>query len=76
MYEISLDLDAVSNNEIDDMEAFPMHYWADKVGVCDRTIYRAIQAGELECLRIGKAVRITKRQFAQYLNAHCTGAKK
>ena len=76
VHEISLDLDAASNNEIDDMEAFPISYWAKKIGVCDRTIYRAIQARELECLRIGKAVRITRRQFAQYLNAYCMGAKK
>lgn len=63
-YEISLDLDTVGSNEIDDMEAFPIGYWAKKVGVCDRTIFRAIQDGKLECLRIGRAVRITKRQFA------------
>lgn len=76
VHEISLDLGTVGNNEIDDMEAFPISYWAKKIDVCDRTIYRAIQGGELECLRIGRAVRITKRQFAQYLNAHCMGAKK
>lgn len=75
-YEISLDLDSANSGEIDDMEAFPIHYWAKKIGVCDRTIFRAIQDGKLECLRIGRAVRITKRQFAQYLNAHCMGAKK
>lgn len=39
-YEISLDLDTVGSNEIDDMEAFPIGYWAKKVGVCDRTIFQ------------------------------------
>ena len=76
VHEISLGLGTVSSNEIDDMEAFPISYWAKKIGVCDRTIYRAIQDGKLECLRIGRSVRITKRQFAQYLNDYCMGAKK
>ena len=77
--EITLDLDeGVSNvaDATDDMEAFPIRYWAERMGVCERTLRRAILNGELECLRFGKAIRITKKQFARYLKDYCMGASK
>lgn len=77
--EITLDLDKAASNVAganDDMEAFPIRYWAERMGVCERTIYKAIQNGELECLRFGRAIRITKGQLAKYVKECCTGASK
>lgn len=77
--EITLDLDKVASNDADvtdDMKAFPIQYWAERMGVCERTLRRAIWDGELECLRFGRAIRITKKQFARYLKDYCTGASK
>lgn len=77
--EITLDLDKATSNAadtIDDMEAFPIRYWAERMGVCEKTLRNAIWNGELECLRFGKAIRITKKQFAKYLKDYCMGASK
>lgn len=40
---------------------------ADFLGVCDRTIRREIAAGRLSCIRVGRTVRITREQLAQYV---------
>ena len=40
---------------------------AEHLGTCERTIYREIANGNLHCLRIGRAIRITDAQLAQYL---------
>ena len=41
---------------------------ADFLGVCDRTIRREIAAGRLSCIRVGRTVRITREQLAQYVS--------
>ena len=40
---------------------------ADALGVCDRTIRREIAAGHLGCVRVGRAVRITREQLINYV---------
>ena len=40
---------------------------ADFLGVCDRTIRLEIAAGRLSCIRVGRTVRITREQLAQYV---------
>lgn len=40
---------------------------AERLGTCQRTVYREIQSGNLRCLRIGRAIRITDSQLAEYV---------
>lgn len=40
---------------------------AEKLGTCTRTVYREIQNGNLRCLRIGRAIRVTDAQLAEYV---------
>lgn len=40
---------------------------AERLGTCTRTVYREIQSGNLRCLRIGRAIRVTDAQFAEYV---------
>lgn len=40
---------------------------AASLHVCPRTIYRAVKSGDLKCFRVGRAVRITRDQLADYL---------
>jgi excisionase family DNA binding protein len=39
---------------------------ADKLGVSRRTVSRLIEAGDLECTRIGRRVTITQKQLQAY----------
>ena len=40
---------------------------AERLGTCTRTVYREIQNGNLRCLRIDRAIRITDAQLAEYV---------
>lgn len=40
---------------------------AKLLGTCTRTVYREIQSGNLRCLRIGRAIRVTDSQLTEYL---------
>lgn len=42
---------------------------AEAVGVHPRTIYREIAKGNLKCVRIGRAIRVTDDQLAAYLKS-------
>ena len=49
------------------VEGFKVEQVAASLNVHPRTLYRAIRRGELECLRIGRAVRVTRDQLDRYL---------
>ena len=40
---------------------------AAAVGCCTQTLRRAIWAGELECLRVGREIRIRRQDLSAYL---------
>lgn len=40
---------------------------AQAMGVHPRTIYREIAKGNLRCIRVGRAIRVTDEQLADYL---------
>ena len=42
---------------------------ADALAVCERTIRREIAAGRLGCVRVGRAIRITREQLTRYITA-------
>jgi len=44
---------------------------ADRLGLSPRTIYKIVEAGQIECVRVGfgsRNIRFTERQVAEYLN--------
>jgi len=41
---------------------------AEKLRVCDMTIYRYIKAGKVKAYKIGKELRIAKEDFDNFLN--------
>lgn len=49
------------------IEAHSVAFWADRLDVAPRTLYRAVASGELPCYHIGRAVRITEEQIAAFL---------
>ena len=49
------------------VEAHPVAWWADRLDVAPKTLYRAIERGDLRAYRIGRAVRITGGQIAAFL---------
>lgn len=49
------------------VEAHPVAWWADRLDVAPKTIYRAIERGDLRVYRIGRAVRISSEQISSYL---------
>ena len=49
------------------MEGYPLKVWAERYGLCERTLYNAIASGRLHCLRFGRAIRVTPKQFAEYV---------
>jgi excisionase family DNA binding protein len=40
---------------------------ADALKVCERTVWRWIEAGELEIYRLGRAVRIAEEELVRFL---------
>jgi excisionase family DNA binding protein len=40
---------------------------ADALKVCERTVWRWIEAGEIETYRLGRAVRIAEDELIQFL---------
>ena len=58
------DLQLVKSSTI---EAHPVAFWADRLDVAPKTLYRAVASGELPCYHIGRAVRITEEQISAYL---------
>ena len=42
---------------------------AQAFGVCPQTIRRLIASGELECIRIGRAVRVTKKAMVEFIES-------
>lgn len=51
---------------------YDAHYVAAQLGLKVGTVYRMVQAGEIECVRVGRGgrtLRFTERQIADYLNA-------
>ena len=51
------------------MEGYPLKVWAERYGLCERTLRNAIASGRLRCLRFGRAIRVTPQQFAQYVES-------
>lgn len=49
------------------VEAHTVAWWADRLDVAPKTLYRAIERGDLRAYRIGRAVRITGGQIAAFL---------
>lgn len=49
------------------VEAHPVAWWADRLDVAPKTIYRAIERGDLRAYRIGRAVRISSEQISAFL---------
>lgn len=49
------------------VEAHPVAFWADRLDVAPKTLYRAIERGDLSCYRIGRAVRISEEQISAFL---------
>lgn len=41
---------------------------AERLRVCDMTIYRYIKAGKIKAYKIGKEFRIEKKEFDKFLN--------
>ena len=46
-----------------------IHECAELLGVCDMTIRRLISRGELESIRVGKAVRVTKPALIRFVES-------
>lgn len=55
------------------VEAHTVAFWGDRLDVAPKTIYRAIERGDLRCYRIGRAVRITEEQISSYLEGSVSG---
>lgn len=51
----------------DNMKSSTVKEIAERLGTCTRTVYREIQNGNLRCLRIGRAIRVTDAQLAEYV---------
>lgn len=49
------------------VEGFKVETIAASLDVHPKTLYRAIERGELGCLRIGRAIRVTRDQLDRYL---------
>lgn len=49
------------------IEAHSVAFWASRLDVVPKTLYRAIASGELEVYHIGRAVRITEEQISGFL---------
>lgn len=49
------------------VEGFKVETVAASLDVHPKTLYRAIRDGKLECVRIGRAVRVTRDQLDRYL---------
>lgn len=49
------------------VEAHSVAFWADRLDVAPKTLYRAIDRGDLQAYRIGRAVRISEEQISGYL---------
>lgn len=49
------------------VEAHPVAFWADRLDVAAKTLYRAIASGKLQAYHIGRAVRVTEEQIFAYL---------
>jgi excisionase family DNA binding protein len=45
---------------------------AEKLRVCDMTIYRYIKAGKVKAYKIGKEFRIEKKEFNKFLEKTST----
>ena len=48
-------------------ESFRIDETAEYLGVCERTIRRLINKGELPAFRIGRSLRIRKKDLQQFL---------
>lgn len=46
---------------------YPVDQWAASLNVNPRTLYRAIERGDLRCYRIGRAIRVTRDQIIDFL---------
>lgn len=50
--------------------AMSVHECALALGVCDRTVLRLIDRGELRAFRVGRALRILSGEVERYINSH------
>ena len=44
---------------------------AERLGLSKRTVYKMVETGQIECVRVGygnRNIRFTDRQIAEYLN--------
>lgn len=49
------------------VEAFSIDELAASLHVCPKTLYRAVERGELKAYRIGRAIRVSLAQLNEYL---------
>lgn len=49
------------------MPAMSVAKVAERLAVSPRTIYRLVSNGELNCVRVGRAVRVTESQLNEYV---------
>lgn len=52
-----------------EMKGHPISYWAKRYDLSERFLYNAIAADKLHCLRFGRAIRVTPKQFAEYVES-------
>lgn len=58
-----------ANNDITsvNMPAMSVAKVAERLAVSPKTIYRLVSNGELNCVRVGRAVRVTESQLNDYV---------
>ena len=51
------------------MEAYPLSFWAKRYNVCERKLRNDIAAGKLQCIRFGRAIRVSPEQMQEYVSS-------
>ena len=51
----------------ENMPAMSVLKVAERLAVSPKTIYRLVSNGELGCIRVGRAVRVTESQLNEYV---------
>lgn len=62
-------MEQVNTTDMNLIGARGLDFWAERYGVCTRTLYRAVQDGRLKCLRFGRAIMVTPKQFDEFIKS-------
>lgn len=58
----------ITKNDIQNKTVYTVNEITELLNISKRTAYKLIETNEFKCVRIGRAIRVSKKSFDEWLN--------